>query len=143
MSTGSRKGSNFFGENGPVFGSDEASRKVRDAWKQETDPARRALRKQYPYSATWAEKHDGDILDKQERDLVDDGTNPTEPGREKSAAPEEVARVRQTRDDGQRFQRTDAKPRTTRLSTNIQSGSDLPEGEEIHQWNRSKRNGMY
>src|SRR5262249_35055229 len=101
---------------------DARSRKARDAWKSESDPVRRMMRRQSPYSTTWAEEHDSEVLAKQ-RDDAELDADTTGPNEAKGASPDEVSRLEQSRAKGQRF-RTDAQPRTTRISTEIESDGD-------------------
>ena len=86
----------------------------------------------------WSQTHDQDILDRQSENLTSDGNEATLPDREKSASVEEVMRLRQSRDKGQKFQRSDAKVRNVPLNAQTRQG-DLPEGEGIEQWNKNRK----
>jgi hypothetical protein len=132
-SEGGRKGRRFYGEDGGLFpvseGSDRTAELRKAGWRPfslgiwERSGEFRRIEDLLNEQQTWAEKHDDDVLAKNRNDLSSDANEATLPDREKSATVAQVSRVEQSRAKGQRF-RSDARPATVRISTEMRSGDD-------------------
>jgi hypothetical protein len=112
------------------------------AWWDRMTPEQRIARRLMPYHLYWSKFDDEDSLDNSNDPAVlqkahDDAmadADETDRDRAKGASPEEVARIRQTRQRGQRF-RTDE-----RVQSHGSNDYEFLEGEEgAEKWQKTKK----